>query len=297
MSAQIVQTIGDLRTLLQAQRHAGARVAAVPTMGALHEGHLSLIREAATRAEVVVVTIFVNPTQFGPGEDFERYPRTLEADVSLAESAGATVIFAPPVSEMYPQGEQTRVRVPELSQGMCGASRPAHFEGVATIVTKLFHVIGEAVYCFGRKDYQQLRVIERMAIDLLFPVEVVGCPIVREVDGLAMSSRNVYLSAAERASALSIVRALQAALESYRAQKKSVSALIEQTSAALLAAGLELDYVEMRDALSLKEFQDDASVEAPAVLAVAVKLGKTRLIDNVVLAPDTRDLIAGGPPR
>lgn len=294
MSAQVIRTVRELRSYLDTQRRSGLRVAAVPTMGALHEGHLSLIREAANRAEVVVVTIFVNPTQFGPGEDFERYPRTLESDTRLAESAGANVIFAPEVKEMYPEGEQTRVRVPGLSQGMCGASRPTHFEGVATIVAKIFHVVGEAVYCFGRKDYQQLRVIERLAIDLLFPVEIVGCPIVREVDGLAMSSRNVYLSAEQRVRALAIVRTLQAALDSFRVTKPSVLALIEQTTGALSSAGLEVDYVEIRDALSLEECVGTEPVESPAVLAVAVRLGNTRLIDNVVLTSSSPDLIQGG---
>lgn len=296
MSAAIIRTVRELRNYLESQRQSGLRIAAVPTMGALHEGHLSLVREAARRGDVVVVTIFVNPTQFGPGEDFERYPRTLESDARLAESAGATVIFAPEVKEMYPEGEQTRVRVPGLSEGMCGASRPTHFEGVATIVAKIFHVVGEATYCFGRKDYQQLRVIERLAIDLLFPVEVVGCPIVRELDGLAMSSRNVYLSAEERSRALAIVRSLQAALESFRTTKSSVSALIEQTTQGLSSAGLEVDYVEIRDALSLQECAKTEPVQSPAVLAIAVRLGGTRLIDNVVLDASTPDLVQGGAP-
>lgn len=291
MTALTFTTVRELRAHLNRQRAQGRTVSAVPTMGALHEGHLSLIREAASRAEEVVVTIFVNPTQFGPGEDFESYPRTLEADSKLAEAAGATIIFAPPVSEMYPEGERTRVRVSGLTEGLCGAQRSGHFEGVTTIVTKLFHVVGEAVYCFGRKDYQQLRVIERMAKDLLFPIEIVGCEIVREVDGLAMSSRNAYLSEVERKSAVAIVQALQGALEAYRLGSPPAGELERQVQEQLSRAGLEPEYAEVRDALELERLDGSKPVVGEAVLAVAAKLGRTRLIDNVILASDTNDLL------
>lgn len=291
MTALTFTTVRELRLHLNAQRARGTIVSAVPTMGALHEGHLSLIREAATRGNEVVVSIFVNPTQFGPGEDFERYPRTLEADSRLAEAAGATTIFAPPVGEMYPKGEQTRVTVGGMSEGLCGAERPGHFQGVATVVTKLFHVIGEGIYCFGRKDYQQLKVIERMAIDLLFPVEVVGCPIIREADGLAMSSRNAYLSVQERGQAVAIVRALQSCLDSFRRENHAVGALEQQVREELSSAGLEVEYAEIRDASTLARLESSKPVSGKGVLAVAARLGRTRLIDNVLLASGTQDLL------
>lgn len=290
MTSRLRTSVTDLRRDLDEVRARGRSVGVVPTMGALHEGHLSLIREAKRRCDEAVVSIFVNPTQFGPNEDFERYPRNLEADTRLAESAGATVIFAPEVQEMYPRGEQTRVRVTGLSDGLCGASRPGHFEGVATVVTKLFNAIGPGIYVFGKKDYQQWRIIEQMARDLLFPVEVVGMPIVREHDGMALSSRNAYLKPEERVRALCLARALQGAISSYRNGVRDSRLLIEQVRVAL--SDVRVDYVEARDASSLGSVTRE--FEKPLLLAVAAFLGETRLIDNVVLATDVEDIIPGG---
>lgn len=292
MTSRTLTAVTDLRAHLDKARALGRRVSVVPTMGALHEGHLSLIREAAQRGEEVVVTIFVNPTQFGPGEDFERYPRNLQSDKRLAESAGATLIFAPPTSEMYPEGEQTRVRVTGLSRGLCGASRPGHFEGVATVVAKLFNAVGPGTYIFGRKDYQQWRLIEQMARDLLFPVEVVGMPIVREPDGIALSSRNAYLTPAERFRALALARSLQGAVEAYRQGVRDGDRLVEEVRAQL-SKDVEIDYVEARDPSSLERVVGNG--EGAILLAVAAYVGETRLIDNVVLSPTVGDILQRGP--
>lgn len=292
MTSRIRTSVAELRADLDGSRLQGCRIAVVPTMGALHEGHLSLIREAAQRAEEVVVTIFVNPTQFGPNEDFERYPRNLEGDARLAESAGATVIFAPPASEMYPTGEQTRVRVAGLSRGLCGESRPGHFEGVATVVAKLFNAVGPGTYIFGQKDYQQWRLIERMVKDLLFPVEVVGMPIVREFDGIALSSRNAYLKPEERSRALALPRSLQGAIEAYRSGVRDSDRLVEGARAEL-SKGVRVDYVQARDPSSLEPIL--GNFEGEILVAVAGYLGETRLIDNVVLSPSVCDILPRGP--
>ncbi|HEX7453569.1 MAG TPA: pantoate--beta-alanine ligase, partial [Polyangiaceae bacterium] len=211
MTLALHKSVSEFRHAANAVRRAGKRLGLVPTMGALHEGHLSLVREARARTEEVAVTIFVNPTQFGPNEDFARYPRTLERDLELCREAGVRHVFAPDASEMYPKGERTRVHVSGLTSALCGPHRPGHFDGVATIVSKLFAVAGECVAVFGRKDYQQLKVIERMTRDLLLPVEIVGLKTLRDADGLALSSRNAYLSVEERARALGIARGLSAA--------------------------------------------------------------------------------------
>lgn len=288
MTSRLRTSVAELRRDLDQVRAQGRRIGVVPTMGALHEGHLSLIREARRRCDEAVVSIFVNPTQFGPNEDFDRYPRNLTADTRLAESAGATVIFAPQVQEMYPRGEQTRVRVTGLSQGLCGASRPGHFEGVATVVAKLFNAIGAGTYIFGKKDYQQWRLIEQMAEDLLFPVEVVGMPIVRESDGMALSSRNAYLTPDARARARCLSRSLQGAIEAYRAGLRDGDGLSRVVRAAL-GAEVQVDYVEARDAESLEMIE--GSYDGPILLAVAAFLDETRLIDNVVLFPDVGDIL------
>lgn len=258
----------------------------VPTMGALHEGHLALVREAKRQAARAAVTIFVNPTQFGPKEDFSRYPRTLERDVALCESAGADLVFAPPVEEMYPPGDATRVRVAGLTAFLCGASRPHHFEGVATVVTKLFAVTGPCVAVFGRKDYQQWKVIERLVRDLLLPVRVVGYPIVREADGLALSSRNAYLSVDERGRALALPRALSEAASRFAAGERRVDQLLPAVRRELEAASLVLDYASFSDADTLSPFAEDASLPERALLALAVFAGTTRLIDNLVLGEE-----------
>jgi pantoate--beta-alanine ligase len=231
------KSTADFRRAANALRSAGKRLALVPTMGALHEGHLSLVREARLRTDEVAVTIFVNPTQFGPNEDFERYPRDLERDLELCREAGVRHVFAPEASEMYPQGERTRVQVSGLTSSLCGPHRPGHFDGVTTICSKLFAVAGECVAVFGRKDYQQLKVIERMARDLLLPVEVVGLKTLRDADGLALSSRNAYLSSDERARALGIARGLSAAASAFEAGERLAGELRDAAREQLNQAG------------------------------------------------------------
>ena len=225
---QLVRSVTELRALSDAARAAGRRVALVPTMGALHDGHLALVAVARRRADLVIVSIFVNPTQFGPREDLASYPRTLDADLARCREAGVDAVFAPPVAELYPDGAQTFVEVVELAKPLCGASRPAFFRGVATVVAKLLAAARPHVAVFGEKDFQQLQVVRRLARDLLLDVEIVGAPIVREADGLAMSSRNVYLDAAMRAEALVLVRALDAAAAAVRAGERAAAVLLEQ---------------------------------------------------------------------
>jgi pantoate--beta-alanine ligase len=266
-------------------RAAGRRVGFVPTMGALHDGHLTLAREARARVGeggLVAVSIFVNPTQFGPNEDFSKYPRELEGDVERCASAGVDVVFAPDAAAMYPEGEKTRVHVHALSTPLCGPFRPGHFEGVATIVTKLFALVGRSVAVFGRKDYQQWRVLSRLAEDLMLPVEVVGVRTVREKDGLAMSSRNRYLSNEERAKAGAIPKALGAAARRWNDGERDALALRAMVEAELRAVADSIDYVEVRHPLSLEPY----AAGDQALVAVALRIGKTRLIDNVVLGEE-----------
>jgi pantoate--beta-alanine ligase len=279
-------TAPDFRRAANAVRGAGKRLGLVPTMGALHAGHLSLVREARARADEVAVTIFVNPTQFGPNEDFSRYPRTLERDVELCREAGVSHVFAPDASEMYPKGERTRVQVTGLTNALCGPHRPGHFEGVTTIVSKLFAVAGECVAVFGRKDYQQLKVIERMTRDLLLPIEIVGLRTLREPDGLALSSRNVFLSTEERARALGIARALSAAVQAFASGERIAGELQNAALEPLNQSGLRLEYATLADADELVPILDEARVGDRALFAVAGFMGKTRLIDNVVLGED-----------
>jgi pantoate--beta-alanine ligase len=255
-------------------------------MGALHEGHLELVREAKRRAPFTAVSIFVNPTQFGPNEDLARYPRTLEADVERCASVGTDVVFAPEPLEMYPEGDATRVRVGALAEPMCGAFRPGHFEGVATVVAKLFALAAPCVAVFGRKDYQQLRIVERMAKDLLFPVEIVGVPIVRDTDGLALSSRNAYLSPTERERARSIPRALGEAWSAFGRGERRAGTLRQIVAARVEPQATKIDYVTVADPDTLAPFDDDARLEGPALVALALFVEKTRLIDNVVLGRD-----------
>jgi pantoate--beta-alanine ligase len=270
-----------MRDKAREARAAGRTIAFVPTMGFLHEGHASLLREGRRRGDILVLSIFVNPTQFGVGEDFESYPRNLERDAEIAEQAGVDVIFAPTAREMYPNGYQTYVNVEKLTLPLCGASRPGHFRGVTTVVAKLLNIVAPHVALFGEKDFQQLAVIRRMVGDLNMDVEILGMPIVREDDGLAMSSRNTYLSPEERKSALSLSRSLTVASESYREGVSSVAVLREKVMETLRAVpSASVEYVEFRDQLTLEEV-DSASDET--LLALAVKLGKTRLIDNTVL--------------
>jgi pantoate--beta-alanine ligase len=282
-----------LREALDAVRAKGQRVGFVPTMGALHQGHLELVREAKRRAPFVAVSIFVNPTQFGPNEDLARYPRDLDADLERCASVGTDAVFAPDASEMYPPGDATRVRVGALAEPLCGAFRPGHFEGVATVVAKLFALAAPCVAVFGRKDYQQLRVIERMAEDLLFAVEIVGVPTVRDADGLALSSRNAYLSPEERERARSIPRALGEAVRAFEAGERRAGVLREMVTSRVAPVASKVDYVTVADPETLVAIDDGARLEGPALVALAAFIEKTRLIDNVVLGRDPSPERAG----
>jgi pantoate--beta-alanine ligase len=273
-----------MRAACERARAVGQRVGLVPTMGALHDGHLALVREAKRRAGFVVASVFVNPTQFGPTEDFARYPRDPEGDIAKLAGAGADLVFLPGVGDMYPEGDDTRVRVGALAAPLEGERRPGHFEGVATVVTKLFAMAAPCLGIFGRKDYQQLLVVRRLARDLFLPVEVVGHAIVREPDGLAMSSRNAYLSPSERARALAIVRGLDLAARCFARGERDGRELEKAARAPLDAEALAADYVAVRDAETLAPI--DSSVSDRAVLAVACRVGATRLIDNIVLGEE-----------
>lgn len=295
MPVDVFKDIAAFRAACTAARGSGARVGFVPTMGALHAGHLHLVKVARRHAERVAVSIFVNPTQFGPNEDFAKYPRTLERDVELLASAGADYVLAPSVDEVYPEGEKTRVRVAELTDYLCGPFRPGHFEGVATVVAKLFAIAGPCTAVFGRKDYQQLKVIERLARDLLFPVKVVGEPTVRDTDGLALSSRNAYLSSAERVRALAIPHALSVAATAFAAGERRAGALIEPVRAALSGAGLTLQYADICDADQLFPLHPAVDIGDRALIAIAALCGTTRLIDNLVLGEDPAPLVARSP--
>lgn len=253
-------------------------VGLVPTMGYLHEGHLSLMRAARGEADTVVASVFVNPLQFGEGEDLDRYPRDLDRDAELAEKAGVDVLFAPSVEEMYPIEPVMRVTVGHLGDHMCGAFRPGHFEGVATVVAKLFAGIQPDVAFFGRKDAQQLVVLERLAADLSFPVRVVGCPIVREPDGVAMSSRNVYLSQEERTSARALSRGLARAVDAVASGERSAEVLVGEVSDECRATpGVDVQYIELVDTQNLQPID---VLDTDAILAIAAYVGSTRLIDN-----------------
>src|SRR5262245_21988801 len=243
-----------LRERAEDLRRDGRRIAVVPTMGALHEGHLTLLRAARERADIVILTIFVNPTQFGPREDLAKYPRDEAGDIAKARACGIDLAFCPDASVMYPPGAQTFVEVRELQKPMCGASRPGHFTGVATIVTKLFHVTKPHLAVFGEKDYQQLAIIRRMVRDLDFGIEILGVPIVREPDGLALSSRNAYLSAEQRSAALSLSKGLAAAEAKFKAGERDVQALLAAARAPIEAQPImRIDYLELRDADELTE--------------------------------------------
>jgi len=276
---KVLSTIADVRAALDAGRAAGRRVGLVPTMGALHAGHASLVARAAAECDLVVVTVFVNPLQFAPTEDLAAYPRTLDADVAVAQTYGAEMVFAPPEAEMYPRPMATTVSVTEGSTTLEGASRPGHFDGVTTVVAKLFAIAGPCRAYFGEKDWQQLALVTRMAADLSFPVEVVPCPTVREPDGLARSSRNVYLTPPERAAAPVVHRALRAGADAVAAGERSAAAVRAVMAAVLAAEPLaQVDYAEVVDAASLRAV--DPLVGELRLLA-AVRFGRARLIDNV----------------
>ncbi|MCS6918754.1 MAG: pantoate--beta-alanine ligase [Fimbriimonadales bacterium] len=280
---EILRTVDEVRQWTGAQRAAGRAVHFVPTMGYFHEGHLSLMRRAKADGGAVIVSIFVNPLQFGANEDLDRYPRDFERDRQMADSVGVEAIFYPDVSEMYPPGYQTEVRVKELSRPLCGRSRPGHFEGVATVVLKLFNIVTPDRAYFGMKDYQQLRVIQQLVRDMNLPIEIVPCPIVRERDGLAMSSRNVYLTPAERAAATVLYQSLQWAQAQVASGERDASRLREGIAQRIAAEPLaRIDYVEVVDAETLQPVE---RIERPTLIALAAFFGKARLIDNCVVEP------------
>lgn len=282
MLAQVATTIAEIRAAVTAKRQSGKTIGFVPTMGALHEGHAALIRAARAASDFVIVSIFVNPTQFGPKEDFAKYPRTLEADQKISTDAGAELIFAPSVEEMYPERSVTFVEVKELDVELCGPRRPGHFRGVCTVVLKLFNIVQPDVAHFGAKDYQQAQIIRQMVRDLNVAVEVRVEPTVRESDGLAMSSRNRYLSPAERATAPAIYKALQGVRARAQGGEIDVARLESALAAELLAIpGVRLDYARIVTADTLQPL---SRLDRPSVAAVAVFLGTTRLIDNLVLS-------------
>lgn len=282
---ELLTTIEAVRDAADSARARGARVGLVPTMGYLHEGHRSLLRAAAAECDFVIATIFVNPLQFGPSEDLDRYPRDLDADLAACRAEGVHVVFAPSVEEMYPSAPPaTTVHVARLTERMCGAHRPGHFDGVTTVVAKLFAITGSCRAYFGRKDAQQLAVIAQMARDLDFPVEVVGCPLVREADGLALSSRNAYLTPAERAVAPNLFRALDDARASVATGDVDAARIVAFVRSRIEAEPrFTIDYVECVDPDTLEPV---ARIDRPALLALAARLGATRLIDNMVVAPD-----------
>jgi pantoate--beta-alanine ligase len=274
-----LHTIAEMRALLDGERAVGRAVGLVPTMGYLHDGHLSLMRQARTETEVVVASIFVNPLQFAAGEDLDSYPRDLDRDGHLAEAAGVDVLFVPGTDEMYPQPALTTVSVAELSEPLEGAARPHHFAGVATVVAKLFAIVGPCRAYFGEKDFQQLAVVRRMAWDLSLPVEVVGCPTVRDLDGLALSSRNSYLTAEEREAAPVVYRALRAGAAAVLAGERDAAAVRTLVGQIIEAEPLaQLDYAEVVDADS---FRIPDSLVGNLRLLAAVRFGRARLIDNV----------------
>ncbi|PLX45518.1 MAG: pantoate--beta-alanine ligase [Deltaproteobacteria bacterium] len=269
-----------LRELALEAKDEGLTVGLVPTMGYLHEGHLSLVRRARERNDFVVVSIFVNPTQFGPGEDLDKYPRDLERDEALLEAAGVDILFIPTPEEVYPEGFQSLVHLEHITKPLCGASRKGHFDGVCTVVLKLFNMAVPDDAYFGMKDYQQLNVIERMVRDLNVGVRIEGMPIVREADGLAMSSRNKYLSAEERVRALALFKALDKAEELLEGGLRDREELLSAVRAILDEARVKIDYAELLDAENLEEIN---TFQGSLLLAIAAFVGNTRLIDNRVL--------------
>lgn len=281
---ELVNSVKKMQEISTAARKQGALIGLVPTMGYLHHGHASLMHEGRKRSDLLVASVFVNPTQFGIGEDFERYPKDLDRDSAIATDAGVDILFVPPTLEMYPSGYQTYVNVEKISLPLCGGSRPGHFRGVTTVVAKLFGIIQPDVALFGRKDYQQLAVIKQMTADLNFPVEIVGMPIVREYDGLAMSSRNAYLSSQERLEALCLKFAIDEVKGSYQqgitSSERLKNLALQVISKSPTAA---IDYIELCDNSTLAAVE---TVDSNTLLALAVKIGKTRLIDNAIIGED-----------
>jgi pantoate--beta-alanine ligase len=278
---RIIETVKEMQHVADELRAKGNKIGFVPTMGYLHEGHLALVRKAKELSDVVVVSIFVNPTQFGPTEDLAKYPRDFERDRQLLQQEKTDIIFLPGAKEIYPDGYSTYVQVRELEDHLCGKSRAGHFVGVATVVAKLFNIVKPHFAVFGQKDYQQLRVIERMVKDLNMDLEVVPYPTVREKGGLAMSSRNSYLSAEEREKALRIYASIRKVEELFKAGERGSAVLIEEVKEVLKSSeGVEIEYITISDAETLVEID---RIQHRAVLAIACRVGKTRLIDNTIL--------------
>lgn len=280
-SMRIIRTINDMKAVIKYQKKMNKTIGFVPTMGYLHEGHLSLARQSIRENDFTVMSIFVNPTQFGPNEDYDRYPRDMDRDMQLAEQAGVDIVFAPGVREMYPEGYKTYVNVEGITGILCGKSRPGHFKGVATVVCKLFNIIEPEKAYFGQKDAQQVAVIRQMVRDLNMDIEVISCPIVREPDGLAMSSRNVYLNPEQRKAALVLSRSLFGAEELIRNGERRKDKVLQYIKNNISSKDLaEIDYIEIVNADTLEPVH---AIENRVLIALAVKFGQTRLIDNVIV--------------
>lgn len=277
---KVLHTVEELKLFVKETRQSGKTIGLVPTMGYLHEGHQSLMKQARIENDVVIVSDFVNPIQFGPNEDYESYPRDLQRDVKMAEAQGVDAVFAPSVEEMYPEHYASYVSVEGLTDNLCGLQRPGHFRGVCTVVMKLFNLSDADRAYFGKKDIQQLMIIRRMVKDLNLRVEIIGMPIIREEDGLAKSSRNKYLSESQRKDATVLNRALKLAEAMIEAGETSAKTLIEAMTEQIVSVPCEIDYIQIVDRESL---QDTDSVATPSIIALAVKFGTTRLIDNMTV--------------
>jgi pantoate--beta-alanine ligase len=278
---EVINTIEKVRVIIAGAKSAGKSVGFVPTMGALHEGHFSLIRVAGQQCGFVVVSIFVNPTQFGPGEDIDKYPRPFDADIKACRDLGVDVVFAPMDQQMYPQKNLTWVNVEKLSEPLCGRSRPGHFRGVAAVCAKLFNIVQPDIAFFGQKDAQQAIIAQRMVADLNMPLKIVVCPTIREIDGLAMSSRNRYLTARQRKDAVLLYAALQKAEVFIAAGQRKSSELISEMEKILkISRQIKIEYISIVDARTLNELDE---VKGKVLIALAVKIGQARLIDNIVV--------------
>jgi len=278
-----ISSVAEMQARADRIRQSAKRIVLVPTMGFLHEGHLALIRSGRSLGDVLVVSIFVNPTQFGPGEDLEKYPRNMERDFALAAQESVDIVFSPDAGDLYGQGFETFVALQRLPMHLCGLSRPNHFRGVATVVAKLFNVVQPHVAVFGEKDFQQLQVVRRMVKDLNFSIAIIGHPTVREPDGLAMSSRNCYLSSPQRRSAVSLYLALQGAQQQVEKGIRKASELISSAEELIRSyADTDIDYVAVCDPETLEGVD---TIHRPVLMALAVRVGKTRLIDNMILTP------------
>jgi len=276
----VIESVAAMQSMSESLRRQGKKISFVPTMGYFHEGHLALMREAKKMADCLVISIYVNPTQFGPKEDLSKYPRNFERDYKMAQNVGVDVILYPPDKEMYPENYQTYVLVEKTTQNLCGLSRPSHFRGVTTVCSKLFNIVKPHYAVFGKKDYQQYVTIKRMVADLNMDLEIIGLPTVREADGLAMSSRNVYLQENERSSALKLVESLKLAQRMYDQGERKSSMIIKETTNLIKSAlDTEIDYIKICDGSTLVDIEN---ITAEAVMALAVKVGTTRLIDNHV---------------